>query len=152
MDPYNLFNLFWVIRNKASLQLKSVDIILKLTFIFQAPHHTWTSYIYAITKICMQQLQLIRCVVLKGISIYIFKEDNWNIFDVLLYVLIYWLHINLYFYFKILLILTPMVVQSLQKLEKSGNKVLVRENLEKSGNFTERAKNGIGNNAFSYWN
>ena len=51
-----------------------------------------------------------------------------------------------------------MVVQSLENLEileKSGNKILVRENLEnleKSGNFTERAKNVIGNNAFSYWN
>ena len=49
-----------------------------------------------------------------------------------------------------------MVVQSLENLEileKSGNKILVRENLEnleKSGNFTERAKNVIGNNAFSY--
>ena len=46
-----------------------------------------------------------------------------------------------------------MVVQSLENLEyleKSGSKVLVRENLEKSGNFTERAKNIIGNNAFSY--
>ena len=49
-----------------------------------------------------------------------------------------------------------MVVQSLENLEyleKSGNNVLVRENLEnleKSGNFTERAKNIIGNNAFSY--
>ena len=48
-----------------------------------------------------------------------------------------------------------MVVQSLENLEileKSGNNILVRENLEKSGNFTERAKNVIGNNAFSYWN
>ena len=46
-----------------------------------------------------------------------------------------------------------MVVQSLKILEKSGNKILVRENLEnleKSGNYTERAKNVIGNNAFSY--
>ena len=43
-----------------------------------------------------------------------------------------------------------MIVQSLENLEKSGNKVLVRENLEKSGHFTERAKNFIGNNAFSY--
>ena len=49
-----------------------------------------------------------------------------------------------------------MVVQSLENLEileKSGNKIMVRENLEnleKSGNFTERAKNVIGNNAFSY--
>ena len=29
-----------------------------------------------------------------------------------------------------------MVVQSLENLEKSGNKICVRENLEKSGNFT----------------
>jgi len=46
-----------------------------------------------------------------------------------------------------------MVVQSLEILEKSGNKILVRENhenLEKLGNFTERAKNVIGNDAFSY--
>ena len=49
-----------------------------------------------------------------------------------------------------------MVVQSLENLEileKLGNKILARanlENLEKSGNFTERAKNVIGNNAFSY--
>ena len=49
-----------------------------------------------------------------------------------------------------------MVVQSLEYLEileKSGNKILVRENLEnleKSGNFSERAKNVIWNNAFSY--
>ena len=50
------------------------------------------------------------------------------------------------------LFLKIMVVQSLENLEKSGNKVFVRENLEnleKSGNFTERAKNVIGNNAFS---
>ena len=36
-----------------------------------------------------------------------------------------------------------MVVKSLENLEKSGNKILVREileNLEKSGNFIERAK------------
>ena len=51
-----------------------------------------------------------------------------------------------------------MVVQSLKNLEileKSGNIILVRENmenLEKSGSFTDRAKNFIGNNAFSYWN
>ena len=45
---------------------------------------------------------------------------------------------------------SSLIVQSLENLEKSGNKVLVRENLEKSGNFTERAKNFIGNNAFSY--
>jgi hypothetical protein len=39
-----------------------------------------------------------------------------------------------------------MVVQSLENLkylEKSGNEILVRENLEKSGNFTERVKNVI---------
>ena len=44
-----------------------------------------------------------------------------------------------------------MVVQSLENLEileKSGNKILVMENLEKLGNLTERAKNVIGNNAF----
>ena len=35
-----------------------------------------------------------------------------------------------------------MVVQSLENLE----------NLEKSGNFTERAKDIIANNAFSYLN
>ena len=48
-----------------------------------------------------------------------------------------------------------MVVQSLEILEKSGNKILVRENLENlemSGNFAERAKNVIENNAFLYWN
>ena len=33
-----------------------------------------------------------------------------------------------------------MVVQSLENLEKSGNKISVRENLEKPGNFTERAQ------------
>ena len=43
-----------------------------------------------------------------------------------------------------------MIVKSLENLEKSGNKVLVRENLEKLGNFTERAKNVIENNAFSH--
>ena len=46
-----------------------------------------------------------------------------------------------------------MVVQSLENLEKrekSGNRIFVKENLEKSGNFTERAKNVIGYCAFSY--
>ena len=33
-----------------------------------------------------------------------------------------------------------IVVQSLENLEKSRNKIQVRENLEKSGNFTERAR------------
>ena len=50
--------------------------------------------------------------------------------------------------------LISMVVQSLENLEileKSGNNILVRENLEKSGNFTERARNVNGNNAFSFW-
>ena len=39
-----------------------------------------------------------------------------------------------------------MVVQSLENLEKSGNKIDFREkleNLEKSGNFTERAQNNF---------
>ena len=48
---------------------------------------------------------------------------------------------------KALICLTiVMVVQSLEKLEKSGEKNLVRENLknlEKWGNFTERAKNNF---------
>ena len=43
-----------------------------------------------------------------------------------------------------------MVAENLGNLEKSENRICVRENLEKSGNFTERAKNVIGNNAFSY--
>ena len=41
-----------------------------------------------------------------------------------------------------------MAVQSLENLEnleKSGNKICVRENLEKSGNFTEYAKNDNNN-------
>ena len=50
-----------------------------------------------------------------------------------------------------------MVVQSLENLEileKSGNEILVRENLENlenAGNFTKRVKNVVGNNAYSYW-
>ena len=39
-----------------------------------------------------------------------------------------------------------MVVQSLEKLEKSGNKICAREdmeNLDMSGNFTERAQNNF---------
>ena len=43
-----------------------------------------------------------------------------------------------------------MVVKSQENLEKSGNKILVKEKLEKSGDFTKRAKNVIGNNAFLY--
>ena len=41
-----------------------------------------------------------------------------------------------------------MVVQSLENLEyleKSGNTICVRENLENSGNFTENAKNDNNN-------
>ena len=43
-----------------------------------------------------------------------------------------------------------MVVQSLENLEKSGNKILVRENQEKSGNLNERAKNDFEMVLF-YW-
>ena len=43
-----------------------------------------------------------------------------------------------------------MLVQSLKNLGKSGNKAFVRENLEKTGNFTEKAKDVIGNNAFLF--
>ena len=39
--------------------------------------------------------------------------------------------------------LNSMVVQSLENLEKSGNKIWVRENLEKPGNFAERNKNNL---------
>ena len=48
-----------------------------------------------------------------------------------------------------------MVIQSLENLEKSGNKICVGENLEKSGDFTVRNKIKIlyiftiGNSAFS---
>ena len=47
-----------------------------------------------------------------------------------------------------------MVVQSLENLENSGSKNFVRENLEKSGNFTDKAHNDfsyifiIRNNAY----
>ena len=48
-----------------------------------------------------------------------------------------------------------MVVQSLENLEKSGNRICVRDNLEKLENFTKRAQNNflyifiIANNTFS---
>ena len=38
---------------------------------------------------------------------------------------------------------TLMAVQSIENLEKLGNKILVWENLEKIGDFTERANNNF---------